>query len=267
MTRILLLAFCFLPLLVVGQFEIPPKTSIADQKPIYDEAGLLNERQKSALSHKIKNYADSTSTQMLFVIINSTKGEDISLLSARWGQKWGVGQKGKDNGIVVLLAVDDRKVDIATGYGIEYIVSDYDSERIINRIMVPAFKRNQYYEGLDAAAEALFAKLTGSYEENRTFKDGGGIPIGAFMVFGFIIFIIIMSIRKNKNGGNGRGGMRSGTPSLLDIIVLSSLGRGGFGGGSGGFGGGSSGGFGGGGGFSGGFGGGGFGGGGASGGW
>ncbi|MBK5213522.1 MAG: TPM domain-containing protein [Flavobacteriaceae bacterium] len=246
-----LIAIAFLSENVLAQYEIPPKPSV--QTSLYDYVNLLTPSQKTALENKLIRYADSTSTQIVCIIIGSTNGEDISMLGAEWGQKWGIGQKGEDNGIVITLAKDDRKVDINTGYGIEYRITDLMSERIINRIMIPEFKEGNFYAGLDQGSDAIFAALKGEFKEDRDFgkKDSGHIPF--FIIFVFIIIILAL-IRRGGKGGKGGGG------SLLDIIVLSSLGRGGFGGGGGSFGGG-------GGGFGGGFGGGGFGGGGASGGW
>lgn len=243
---------------VSAQYEIPPKPKLAEQTSVYDYINLLTPAQESALKNKLKRYADSTSTQIVCIIIGTTKGEDISILGAEWGQKWGIGQDGEDNGIVITLAKDDRKVDINTGYGIEYRITDLMSQRIINRIMIPQFKTGNFYEGLDQGSDAVFAALKGEFKEDRDFGKKDGTPIPFFIIFIFIIIIIAL-IRKGGKGGKG-----GGRSSLLDIIVLSSLGRGGFGGGGGGFGGGGSGG---GGGFGGGFGGGGFGGGGASGGW
>lgn len=243
---------------VSAQYEIPPKPK--KQTSVYDYKKLLTPSQKNALENKLVRYADSTSTQIVCIIIGSTKGEDISMLGAEWGQKWGIGQSGEDNGIVITLAKDDRKVDINTGYGIEYRITDLMAERIINRIMIPQFKEGNYYAGLDQGSDAIFAALKGEFKEDRDFgKKGTPIPLFIFFIF---IIIIIALMRKGGRGGRG-GGRRGG--SLWDIIVLSSLGRGGFGGGGGSFGSGGS--FGGGGGFGGGFGGGGFGGGGASGGW
>ncbi|WP_347374128.1 TPM domain-containing protein [Aequorivita sp. Q41] len=239
---------------VSAQFEIPKKPS--KETSVYDYIDLLTASEKTALENKLVRYADSTSTQIVCFIIGTTKGEDISMLGAEWGQKWGIGQSGEDNGIVIILAKDDRKVDINTGYGIEYRITDLMAERIINRIMIPEFKTGNFYSGLDKGSDAVFAALKGEFNEDRDFGKKDGTPIPFFIIFIFIIIIIAL-ISKNGRGGNGGGG-------LLDIIVLSSLGRGGFGGG-GSYGGSGS--FGGGGGFGGGFGGGGFGGGGASGGW
>lgn len=242
---------------VSAQYEIPPIPS--KQTSVYDYINLLTPSQKTALESKLIRYADSTSTQIVCVIIGSTNGEDISMLGAEWGQKWKIGQKGEDNGILIMLAKDDRKVDINTGYGIEYRITDLMSERIINRIMIPEFKNENYYDGLDKGSDAIFAALKGEFKEDRDFGKKEGTPIPFFIIFIFIMIIIALI---NKGG---KGGGRGGRGSLLDMIVLSSLGRGGFGGGGGSFGGGGT--FGGGGGFGGGFGGGGFGGGGASGGW
>ena len=258
---LLLIGFLFFSETSIAQYDIPPKPSKqTEQTSVYDYINLLNASQKTNLENKLLRYADSTSTQIVVAVINSTKGEDISLLGAKWGQKWGIGQKDEDNGIFILLAKDDRRIDINTGYGIEYRITDLMAERIINRIMIPEFKKGDFYAGLDKGADAIFAALNGEFKEDRDFnkKSRGGGNI-VFIIIIFIIIIIAFSSKKGGRGG-GKGGRRGS--SLLDIIILSSMGRtGGFGGGS------SGGGFSGGGGFGGGFGGGGFGGGGASGGW
>ena len=256
----LLVAFLFcLTAKSFAQYDIPPVPE--KQTSVYDYADLLSAGQKAALENKLVKYSDTTSTQIVVVIIPSTKGEDISFLGAKWGQKWGIGQKDKDNGILITLATKDRKVDINTAYGIETIITDRMAEQVINRIMIPQFKRGDYYAGLDQGADALFQMLQGEYQGTRQNNSKG------FNIFPvLIIFIVIIFILSRSRGGGRNGGRGGGAGSLLDVIILSSMGRGGLGGG--GFGGGSSGGgFGRGGGFGGGFGGGGFGGGGASGGW
>ncbi|WP_114491998.1 TPM domain-containing protein [Candidatus Ulvibacter alkanivorans] len=257
--RFLLLLLCclFISETVSAQFDIPKKPSGSDQTSVYDAISLLSEGQRTSLENKLLRYADSTSTQIVVAIIATTKGEDISLLGARWGQAWGVGQAEEDNGIFIILAKDDRMVDINTGYGIEYRITDRMAEQIINRIMIPNFKQGDYYAGLDQGTNAIMDALAGEFKEERDFNSdsGNGIFVVIFIIF-FIIIIILRARNKGGRGGNGGGS------SLLDVIILSNMGRtGGFGGGS------SGGGFSGGGGFGGGFGGGGFGGGGASGGW
>lgn len=246
-----------------AQYTIPEKPKL--QTSVYDYVDLLSENQKQRLEQKLIRYSDSTSTQIVVAIIPSTEGEDIDYLGAQWGQKWGIGQDGKDNGVLVLLARNDRRIAISTGYGVEGALTDAISRRIIQNIIIPQFKQNDYYGGLDAGSDAIFQALNGEFNEDRSFEADDGFSLAPFLPFIiFFIILIILSSRK-RGGGGGNRGRRSSGLDLWDIIILSNMGRssgsGGFGGSGGGFGGGSGGGFGGG------FGGGGFGGGGASGGW
>ena len=247
---------------IFAQYKIPEKPKV--QTSIYDYIDLLPESQKKSLERKLIRYSDSTSTQIVIAIINSTEGEYINFLGANWLRARGIGQAEKDNGILILLARDDRKIGINTGYGIESYLTDALSKRIIENIIIPEFKKDDYYAGLDKGTDAIFQVLKGEFQEERSFDDDSGFPFDAFLPFIiFLVIIIILSTRNRRKGG-GKGGKRSSGIDLWDIIILSNMGRGGYRGGSGGgFGGGSFGG----GGFGGGFGGGMGGGGGASGGW
>jgi uncharacterized protein len=240
----------------VAQFSIPERPSDSKQHFVYDYIDLLTSAQQQSLETKLTNYADSTSTQIVIAIISSTKGEDISFLGAKWGQQWGIGQANSDNGILILLAKDDRTVDINTGYGIEYRVTDRMAEQVINRAMIPQFKKGDFYNGLNDATDLLIAMLSGEFKAS----EKTDFPYGILVIIAvFLLFLVIM-VSASRKGGGGKGGKGHGTGSLWDIIILSNAGRTGGGWSSGGsFG---SGGFGGGG-----FGGGGFGGGGASGSW
>ena len=246
-----------------AQFEIPAKPPLSEQTSLYDYYGLLSSSEASQLEQKLVRYSDSTSTQIVVAIIASTEGENINYLGAQWGQKWGIGQAKEDNGILVLLARDDRRIAINTGYGVEEFLTDALSKRIIERIIIPEFKKDDYYAGLDRGTDAIFQVLTGEFTAPESRGPGPNtFPFRALLPFIiFIIIIVILASRKNRRGG-GRGGGRNKGLDIWDIIILSNMGRSGSRGG--GFG--SGGGFGGGG-FGGGFGGGGFGGGGASGGW
>ncbi|MBQ4821587.1 TPM domain-containing protein [Aquimarina sp. MMG016] len=242
---------------IYAQREIPPKPK--EQTAVYDEARMLFPNSKQ-LEQKLIRYSDTTSTQIVVATINSLQGENIGLYAAEWAHKWGIGQKKEDNGVFILVAKNDRKIWIATGYGVEDKLTDFVSKTIIDDIITPEFKRNNFYGGLDKGTTAIFQVLDGTFKGSRKKKPNA--PLGHFVLLFFIVVIIIAAFRKSnhKNGGKGNRGNRSGSGSLLDVIILSNMGRGGFGGG-GSFGGGSSGGFGGG------FGGGGFGGGGAGGSW
>lgn len=251
-----------------AQYNIPDKPSKANggQTSVYDYVNLLTKSQKLALENKLIKYSDTTSTQIVVAIISSTNGEYINYLGTQWAQKWGIGDKDKDNGIFILLAKNDRKIGINTGYGTEHLMTDAISRRIIERDIIPYFKRNDYYGGLNRGADAIFEVMQGEYKGSRTNENE--FPTG-LVFFLFLVFIIILiSISKHKRGGGNYGGGSRHTTgrSIIEAIILSNSGRGGYRSGSGGFGGGFGGGSSGGG-FGGGFGGGGFGGGGASGGW
>lgn len=262
-TRFLILITALLfQFLGFAQFKIPEKPSF--QTSVYDYAKLLNASEKQSLEDKLVRYSDTTSTQIVVIIIKDLKGEDIGLLTPKWAQEWGVGQAKEDNGVVILLSENDRKIWISPGYGLEHKLTAGTTGEIVRNIIIPEFKAGSYYNGLDKGADAIFEVIKGTYKgERKQNNKGSSLPILIFILF-IIILIVLISKNKNNGGGNGGSGRFSG-PDLMDVIILSRMGRGGgsFGGG---FGGSSGGGFGGGG-FGGGFGGGGFSGGGAGGSW
>jgi uncharacterized protein len=244
-----------------AQFTIPEKPSF--QTSVYDYANVLSADEKTQLEEKLIRYSDSTSTQIMVVTIESLKGEDVSQLATKWAHTWGLGQAKEDNGVIILLAKAERKIAINPGYGLEDRLTAGIGGEIIRNIIIPEFKGGSYYQGLDKGADALFDVFKGKYKGERKQTKGKDFPIFPIIV---IVVIVLILLSRNKGGGSGNSGNRGGGvgPSLMDVILLSSLGRGG----GGGFGGSSGGGFGGGGGgFGGGFGGGGFSGGGSSGSW
>ncbi|MFH4966235.1 TPM domain-containing protein [Gaetbulibacter sp. M235] len=256
----LLLSLCFIQI-ARAQFDIPeiPK----EQTSVYDYINLLSNSEKSALENKLIKYSDTTSTQIVVVIIGTTKGENIGLLAPKWAQKWGVGQAKEDNGVFILLAREDRKIWISPGYGVEDRLTAGIVGELTRNIIIPEFKKGDYYQGLNKGVDTIFDILTGAYHGSRKVDSPSFPPQLIFILF-IIFIIIIISISKNKRDGGGKGGNRHKGFDIWDAIILSNLGRGSFGGqsSSGGWGGSS-----GGGGFGGGFGGGGFSGGGAGGSW
>jgi uncharacterized protein len=257
--------FCLIFLLgttfVYSQFTVPKKPDF--QTSVYDYANVLSENEKAQLEEKLIKYSDSTTTQIVFISTETINNEDIGILTPRWAQEWGIGDAKKDNGILILLAKQERKIYIAPGYGVEdRLVAGINGE-IIRNIIIPEFKAGSFYKGLDKGADAIFEVLKGKYKGVRQEKEKG-IPLSTILFFIFIFIVIMLILSKNKNNGGNSGNRGGGGPSLLDMIILSNMGRSG----GGGFGGSSGGGFGsGGGGFGGGFGGGGFSGGGAGGDW
>jgi uncharacterized protein len=254
---VILFSLLFNP--VLAQLKIPPKPSL--QTSVYDEVGILSATEKSDLEQKLIQYADSTSTQIVVAIIPTLNGEEIAMYATEWAHKWGIGQAKEDNGVFLLVVTEDKKLTIRTGYGVEHLLTDALSKRIINQIITPEFKAGSYFNGIDKGTDAIIQVLKGEYQNKSEKKQRENNPPIFLIVLIIMIIIFAFSSKNNKNGPfNNRGNKNTSTAdTLLTAILLSSLGRS-SGGGSGGFGSG-------GGGFGGGFGGGGFGGGGASGGW
>ena len=255
--------FVWVLLLSVGsslsaQYTIPEKPKVL--YPVYDEAGLLSSEEKELLNQKLIKFEDSTSTEIEVVIIPSTKGEDINFLATRFGQTWGIGKKGADNGVVFLIAAKDRQISIQQGRAVEKYLTASVAGQIIDYLIIPKFKQGKWYEGIDEGVNALMEATQGKFKPQKKEEEGDFAMVAVLIFVAFIVIMIIL-IKYGDKGGGGRGG---GYNSFDDVII-SRRGRSSFSGTFWGFpssGGGSSGG-----GF-GGFGGGGtFGGGGASGGW
>jgi len=251
-----------------AQFEIPEKPEFIP--PVIDSTKTLKPNEYKLLYDKLKNYSDSTSTEIVIAIVATTHGENMDYYGTKWAHKWKIGQKNEDNGIFILLAINDRKVSIKTGYGVEHLLTDAMSKRIIERDIIPYFKQGDFYGGLNRGADAIFEVMTVEYQGTRQYESSDfpiGVGIFLFLLFIFIIFLIAISTGRR---GGGKGGNKNNKnligKDILEAIIFSNSGRGIYksSGGFGGFGGSSSSGSG----SFGGFGsGGGFGGGGASGGW
>ncbi|MDP2087925.1 MAG: TPM domain-containing protein [Flavobacteriaceae bacterium] len=251
-----IILFSLLSNATFAQLNIPPKP--AKQTSVYDEVGILSTSEKSNLEQKLIQYSDSTSTQIVVSIIPTLNGEEIAMFATEWAHQWGIGQAKEDNGIFLLVVTDDRKLTIRTGYGVEHLLTDALSKRIISQIIAPEFKSGNYFMGIDKGTDAIFQVLKGEYKNQPEKKQRESNPPIFLIILIILMVIIAFSSKNNKRDPfNNKGNKNSSTAdTLLTAILLSSLGRS-SGGGSGGFG--SSG--------DGGFGGGGFGGGGASGGW
>ncbi len=242
-----------------AQFVIPSKPKL--QTSVYDKANLLTVTEKKRLEKKLLSYADSTSTQMVIATVPSIKGESIGILAPEWAHQWGIGQKDKDNGVFILIAKKERKIQIVPGYGAEIKLTAGILGTIIRQQITPQFKRGKFYKGLDNGTTAIMQVLNGTFVTNSKPKPASDSNLGFILIVVLVIIILYILSKKNSdNNHRGRFRKRSVAEDLLDIIILSGSGRS-----NGHFGGGSSGGFGSG--FSGGFGGGGFSGGGAGGSW
>jgi len=229
------------------QKSIPPKP----YQLVNDYARVLQANERRALEQKLVAYNDSTSTQIAVVIDNTLEGEDIFDYSYRLASAWGIGQGEKNNGILIYIAFDDRKLWIQTGYGAEGFLPDGMAKQIVDGVITPAFREQRYYGGLDRATDIIFKLASGEYKAddfNRN-SDDSIIPIIIIMLIFVLIFFLASRGGGNDDddGGYYRGGRYERRRGGGWVIIPG--GGGGWdigGGGGGGFGGGGFGGFGGG---------------------
>jgi len=257
MKKIFLLFTLLIPAIFGFAQEFPEKSS----KLVNDFTNTLSAGQLASLEQKLVAFDDSTSNQIAVVIMKSVGDYDINEYALQLGRKWGVGGKEKNNGVILLVALGDRKLSIQTGYGLEGALPDVYTKRIIENDIKPFFKDGNYYAGIDAGTNSIISLVKGEYKNDKPKGKNGAGGVGAGFIVLIIIIVIIILLKRGGGGGGGQiiGG-RGASDALFWGMLLGS-GRNSGGGFGGGFGGGS-----GGGGF-GGFGGGSFGGGGSSGSW
>ncbi len=234
----ILIFLLFFPLLIAAK-EIPKQSS--PPRLVNDFAGVLNSEEINQLEKKLLLYEDSTSNQFAIVIENSLEGEDDFEYSRRIADEWGIGSKEKRNGVLIFIALQERKIRIQVGYGLEGAIPDAIARRIIETRIKPAFKANAFFEGFDTATDDLMKAAAGEYKADakKNSKRKSNIP------FVLIIIVIIIIISFFGKGGGGRRNRGFGG-SLLGLPFGGTFSGGGFsggggsgGGGFGGFGGGS----------------------------
>ncbi len=216
---------------------------------VTDYTNTLSSQEQQSLERKLVVFNDSTSSQVAVVIMGSVGNYDISEYAIQLYNKWGIGQKEKNNGVLILVSKEDRKVFITTGYGMEGVLPDALCKRIVNNDMLPNFKAGNYYGGIDAAVNSIMSIVKGEYTADDYMK-GKKEKVPWFGIFLAIIIFIIVVISKigstKKYASRNNLGFWAAWALMNAAMSRGSGSWGGFSGGSGGFGGGGFGGFGGG---------------------
>jgi len=247
----------FLTLLSVFSWTVNGQDIPARPEPprlVNDFAGILSADEIQNLENKLVTFNDSSSTQITVVIVKSLNGFDKNEFARLIGEKWGVGQKGKNNGAVVLIKPknpqEKGEVCIQTGYGLEGAIPDALAKRIVENDMIPNFSQGNYYAGIDQATSAMISLVKGEYTADQYQKRKGkqSSPFGLLIPL-IILIVVFTMIRGSKGRGTSVG---KSLPFWTAFWLLGSMGRGhsgswnnftsgggGGGGGFGGFGGGS----------------------------
>ncbi|HRI41551.1 MAG: TPM domain-containing protein [Bacteroidia bacterium] len=253
MKRILGFLLLLLPFLATGQDEDFPARA---NTLVSDFTGTLAPGERDALERKLVAFDDSTSTQIAVVIISSVGNYDIADYSVQLFNRWKIGRQDKNNGVLVLVAKDDRKVFITTGYGIEGVLPDILCKRIVDQDIVPNFKVGSFYGGLEQGTNSIMSIVSGEFTADAYMKKGKQakqFPWFFVLLFILIVFIsVIANVRRVSRYASRNNLAFWAAWTLLNAAANRSRGSwgnfsGGSGWGGGGFGGGGFGGFGGGG--------------------
>lgn len=241
----LLLLLLALPARARGGTEVIPPTPSPHY--IIDEAHVLSAATVQSIDGQLQQVERDTSNQIVVAIYPKMESnDDIAAYGVRVFQAWHIGQKAKNNGVVLLVFIQDRKMNITTGYGLEGALPDATAQQIIENELKPHFKNNDYDGGIQAGVNAILAATRGEYKgSGQTWLDYRSTIIPGLVVLLFVLLFVASMVRGiygTTYASNGR------VPSwVIPFILLSSMtssgrGGGGFGGGGGGTGGGFSGG-------------------------
>jgi uncharacterized protein len=251
MKKLLLILFCSLAFVTGFSQQVPARPN--PPRLVNDFANVLSPEQVDILERKLVALDDSTSNQIAVVLVKTLDGNAIEEYSVKLFREWGIGNKKNNNGVLIVASMDDHKIWITVGYGLEGAIPDAMASSIYRNEMVPEFKAGNYYRGIDNAIDALGKAAAGEYrvKKERAVSTGRG----GRSILGFLVILIVIIISSARGGRGGRGGGmvgRGGFSNVATGMILGSLLGGGRGGSSGwgssggGFGGGGFGGFGGG---------------------
>ena len=202
---------------------------------VVDQADLLDRATESRLSEQLAAHEEATTEQLVVATLPDLQGVTIEEYGYQLGRHWGIGQEEEDNGALLIVAPNERKVRIEVGYGLEGRLTDAQSSVIINRILTPAFREGDYTRGISEGVEAMIRVLGGEpldTSATASAQAGQQKPEGPASIFFILMFVIVMTLVRG-----GRGGLLAG------ILLGGALGGRSRGGGGGGFGGGACGGW------------------------
>lgn len=198
MTAVLLCVFSFSA--GFAQVEIP---AIVD--PVTDVTNTLDKVEYTNLRKQIIQFEDSTSNQIVVLMISTLGEYEIRDFGIRTLEKNKIGQKGKDNGILLLIAKDDRKVAIEVGYGLEGVLTDALCDQIIRREILPEFRDGNYYQGISAGIASMMTATKGEYMAEKKNNGGKSDWFGVLIIAFVILFSILTGFRRRRFGITSQG--------------------------------------------------------------
>lgn len=200
-----LLAVCLVVLFGSAAFAYPVPTLTG---PVVDEAKILNERDRLALESKIRVYRSEIGPQIQVYIARSLRGESVEDVSYQVAQAWQIGNAERDDGVLLLIALDDRAMRIETGKGVGDRLTDLQSAEILREVLTPAFRAERYADGIEAAVDDI-ARLLGADsapQQRRIVAEPAPPKLSFWLQFGFWVVVMLLFFFFARRGGGGGGG-------------------------------------------------------------
>jgi len=210
---------CFIGIGVFAQKAIPQSNP---PSLVVDNANILSQDQKTQLERKLIAIDDSSSNQIAVLIVSSLNDQSIEEVANATFRSWGIGNKKTNNGVLLLVAINDKKVRIEVGSGLEGAIPDVTTKDIIDNKIVPSFKENNFYKGIDEATDEIAKAAIGEYKIQKDKEPSGNSSNGSILIFIFMVALVIFIVKNSRGGGSGGSGMWLAAPLLF--------GAGGFGG-------------------------------------
>ncbi len=196
----LLKSITLLVLFAVTVLFSAPNFPELNNSRVVDNAGLFNTYQRIDLEKRLAAHETNTSNQVVVVTLNSLEGYDIADYGYQLGRYWGIGQKDKNNGVLLIVAPNERKVRIEVGYGLEGALPDATANSIIQYEILPFFKTGNYYDGVNSGIKSIFEAIKGEYKPASS--DNKDLPMGLLLFP--ILFIVLMFIGTISNAKNSK---------------------------------------------------------------
>jgi uncharacterized protein len=204
---------------VYADVPVPPLTA-----RVTDQTGTLNDEQRAALEQTLKDFEAQKGSQISVLIVPTVRPETIEQYSIRVVEQWKLGRKNVDDGVLLIVAKNDRELRIEVGYGLEGVLTDATSNRIINEVIVPRFKQGDFYGGISAGVDSIMNVINGEQlpppTQRPTHSDGAGGLLPILLVGTLVAGGVLRAIFGRLPGALVTGGVIGGLAWLLSGALL-----------------------------------------------
>jgi uncharacterized protein len=212
-----------LALVAIAQVAVPPLTA-----RVTDLTGTLTAQQRTALEERLAAFEARKGSQIAVLIVPTTEPETIEQFGIRVGDQWKVGRKGVDDGAILIVAMKDRALRIETGYGLEGVLPDAVAKRIVDEIIVPRFKQNDFFGGIDAGVSRMMSVIDGEplpppRSATPRSPSGGGAGLQELLMIGFLLVFVVGGIIRAMFGRVAGSGLIGFMGGFAGWLMLGSL--------------------------------------------